>query len=69
MIPRSSWRCICLSATETPCFYDVPHQNAEGAALASLELHRALIALLVRRGVIPRDEALEAVDLALARVE
>lgn len=46
-----------------------PDHTAEGAALASLELHRALIALLVRRGVIPREDALGAVDLALARVE
>lgn len=46
-----------------------PDYSAEGAALASLELHRALIALLVARGVIPRDDALHAVDFALARVE
>ena len=46
-----------------------PDRGAEGAALASLELHRTLITLLVGQGVIPKAAALEAVDVALARVE
>ena len=43
--------------------------SAAGAALASLELHRTLIALLVEQGIIPKVAALRAVDAALTRIE
>ncbi|WP_336487692.1 hypothetical protein [Methylobacterium nigriterrae] len=42
--------------------------NADGAALASLELHRGLITLLVRYGLVPKRAALEVVDEAQQRL-
>lgn len=40
-----------------------------GAALASLELHRTMITLMILHNVVPRDQAIELIDQALARVE
>ena len=41
----------------------------EGAALASLELHKTLVTALVAGGIIPRAIALELIDQTIARVE
>lgn len=40
-----------------------------GAALASLELHRTMITVMVLHNIVPRDQAIELIDQALARVE
>jgi hypothetical protein len=42
---------------------------AAGAALASLELHRIMIQLLVIHKVIPRDVTIAFIDEALQRAE
>jgi hypothetical protein len=42
---------------------------AAGAALASLELHRSLITLLVLHKAIPRDVTLAVIDQDLQRLE
>lgn len=43
--------------------------HAEGAALASIELHRTFITSLVLSGVMSKDQALALIDTVLARVE
>jgi hypothetical protein len=40
-----------------------------GAALASLELHRTMITLMVLHKTVPKDIAIELIDQALARIE
>ncbi|WP_070999106.1 hypothetical protein [Brucella inopinata] len=42
---------------------------ADGAALASLELHRSLITLLVLNKTLPKDMTMEIIDQALQRIE
>ena len=44
------------------------HQ-AEGAALASIELHRTFITALVLSGVMSKEQALGLIDTVLQRVE
>ena len=44
------------------------HQ-AEGAALASIELHRTFITSLVLSGVMSKEQALALIDTVLQRVE
>lgn len=44
------------------------HQ-AEGAALASIELHRTFISALVLTGTISKEQALMLIDTALQRIE
>ncbi len=44
------------------------HQ-AEGAALASIELHRTFISALVLSGVMSKEQALALIDTVLQRVE
>ncbi|MCJ2062938.1 hypothetical protein MKK63_09470 [Methylobacterium sp. J-088] len=44
------------------------HQ-AEGAALASIELHRTFISALVLSGVMSKEQALALIDAVLQRVE
>lgn len=44
------------------------HQ-ADGAALASIELHRTFIAALVLSGVLSKEEALALIESTLQRIE
>ncbi len=44
------------------------HQ-ADGAALASIELHRTFISALVLSGVMSKEQALALIDTVLQRVE
>ena len=44
------------------------HQ-AEGAALASIELHRTFITSLVLSGVMSKEQALALIDTVLQRLE
>lgn len=42
---------------------------ATGAALASLELHRSIITLLVLNGTLPKQMTIEIIELTLQRIE
>ena len=55
-----------MTAKRSPSFSE---EAVPGMALASLELHRTMITLMVLHKVVPRHLTMELIDQALQRIE